>query len=258
MPQKPFAVPPAPSVSRAPRRVALLEVDPDLGRGLNGQRAAEARSALTVPIVDVPPGAWPLDVRDDVGAGLLLLEGVVLREVVVSGARSAEILGPGDVLAPSPPPEDALLARYSELSTLTAARIALLGEDVVERASAYPQVLLALADRTARRVERLGTQHAVVQVTRVDLRLEGLFWHLAERFGRVTPDGVQLALKLPHRTLARLVGARRPSVTTALGQLSARGSVRRRSDGTWLLAGQAPTQLDGPGVSSERAALNDA
>jgi hypothetical protein len=37
-----------------------------------------------------------------------------------------------------------------------------------------------------------------------------------------------------------MVGARRPSVTTALGQLMARGEIERRSDGEWLLRGAAP------------------
>jgi hypothetical protein len=37
-----------------------------------------------------------------------------------------------------------------------------------------------------------------------------------------------------------MVGARRPSVTTALGQLIARGEVERRPDGGWLLRGEPP------------------
>jgi CRP/FNR family transcriptional regulator, cyclic AMP receptor protein len=42
-------------------------------------------------------------------------------------------------------------------------------------------------------------------------------------------------LRLPHRTLAGMIGARRPTVTTALGQLIARGDIARRRDGSWLL-----------------------
>jgi CRP/FNR family transcriptional regulator, cyclic AMP receptor protein len=37
-----------------------------------------------------------------------------------------------------------------------------------------------------------------------------------------------------------MVGARRPSVTTALGQLIARGDIERRPDGGWILHGQPP------------------
>lgn len=252
----PPAGPQHPGAASPQRKIPVLEVDSDLGRTLAPSQSAEARASLTATVADVAPGPWQPFPGEDDGAGVLVLEGVLLREIVVSGARSAEILAAGDLLAPSAPPVDALLPRYCELTALTAVRVAVLDSDFVRRASQWPGVLTGIAERTARRVERLGTQHAIVQVTRVDLRLEGLFWHLAERFGRVTPDGVHLALRLPHRTLARLVGARRPSVTTALGQLSSRGAVRRRSDGTWLLTGDAPTQLDGPAPSIERAAAN--
>jgi hypothetical protein len=37
-----------------------------------------------------------------------------------------------------------------------------------------------------------------------------------------------------------MVGARRPSVTTALGQLISRGEIERRPDGGWLLRGEPP------------------
>jgi hypothetical protein len=37
-----------------------------------------------------------------------------------------------------------------------------------------------------------------------------------------------------------MVGARRPSVTTALGQLIAREEIERRPDGGWLLRGSPP------------------
>jgi hypothetical protein len=37
-----------------------------------------------------------------------------------------------------------------------------------------------------------------------------------------------------------MVGARRPSVTTALGQLMARGAIERRQDGAWILRGGPP------------------
>jgi hypothetical protein len=33
-----------------------------------------------------------------------------------------------------------------------------------------------------------------------------------------------------------LIGARRPTITSALGQLAARSVLTRRTDGTWLLA----------------------
>jgi CRP-like cAMP-binding protein len=69
-----------------------------------------------------------------------------------------------------------------------------------------------------------------------------LFWHFAGRWGRVRGDGVLLPLRLTHTVLADLVAARRPTVTTALSDLSKRGLIRAVDDG-WLLLGQAPTEV---------------
>jgi hypothetical protein len=48
---------------------------------------------------------------------------------------------------------------------------------------------------------------------------------------------VTVPLVLPHRFLASLIGARRPTVSTALGRLAARGELERLPDGTWLVHG---------------------
>jgi CRP-like cAMP-binding protein len=69
----------------------------------------------------------------------------------------------------------------------------------------------------------------------VELRVHALLWHLADRFGRVTPDGVHLPVPLTHRTIGSLVGARRPTVTLAVGELERAGTVHRDGLGGWLL-----------------------
>jgi DNA-binding GntR family transcriptional regulator len=70
-----------------------------------------------------------------------------------------------------------------------------------------------------------------------------LLWYLADRWGRVTPDGVIVPLRLTHETLARLVGAQRPSVTTAIRQLEEEGHLRRTPDRLWLLCGDPPERM---------------
>jgi CRP/FNR family transcriptional regulator, cyclic AMP receptor protein len=87
---------------------------------------------------------------------------------------------------------------------------------------------------------RLATTQAISQLTRVDRRLKALFWHLAERWGRVSGDGVIVPRALTHRILGQLVGARRPTVSTALSDLADRGELVRRADGSWLLRGDPP------------------
>jgi DNA-binding FadR family transcriptional regulator len=86
-------------------------------------------------------------------------------------------------------------------------------------------------------VRRSITQ-AISQLNRVDRRLLALFWHLAERWGRVSRDGIAVPLVLSHRLIGELVGARRPTVSTALAELAREGELIRREDGTWLLTGE--------------------
>src|ERR1044072_3540550 len=86
----------------------------------------------------------------------------------------------------------------------------------------YPEITAGLFDRLSERSLRLATTQAISQLTRVDRRLKALFWHLAERWGRVSGDGVIVPLALTHRILGQLVGARRPTVSTALSELAER------------------------------------
>lgn len=77
----------------------------------------------------------------------------------------------------------------------------------------------------------------------MDTRLLVLLWYLADRWGRVRPDGILVPLKLTHETLGRLIGARRPSVTTALHTLTEQGRISRSQERFWILHGDPPTSL---------------
>jgi CRP/FNR family transcriptional regulator len=72
---------------------------------------------------------------------------------------------------------------------------------------------------------------AIALEPRLERRLLLKLQQLAERFGRVTPRGVRLDLRLTHQELAGMVGAVRESVTIALGNLAKQGalSVRNRT-----------------------------
>jgi hypothetical protein len=78
----------------------------------------------------------------------------------------------------------------------------------------------------------------------VDERLLLLLWHMADRWGRVTPHGVSLSLRLTHELLADLIAVQRPSVTLSLQQLERQGRIARDS-GKILLLGQPPFAADG-------------
>jgi hypothetical protein len=98
-----------------------------------------------------------------------------------------------------------------------------------------------LIDRLSQRSARLATTQAISQMTKVDRRLVALFWHLAERWGRMTAAGVHVPLRISHRLLGQLVGARRPTISAAVSQLAISGELVRRPDSTWLLTGDSAT-----------------
>jgi CRP/FNR family transcriptional regulator, cyclic AMP receptor protein len=72
---------------------------------------------------------------------------------------------------------------------------------------------------------------AIALEPRVERRILLKIRQLAERWGRVTPRGVRLDLRLTHQELADMVGAVRESVTIGLGNLARQDviSVRDRT-----------------------------
>jgi hypothetical protein len=237
--------------------INLLQVDPELGEGLNPQERSGAERVLSVPVRALDPGPWePLEDFEDVTpvVGVLVVDGVLTRDVVFAGRTTTELLGAGDLLRPwdddvqfEPLPFGVAWHVHAP------ARIAILDTRVAMAAGRWPAIAAALGNRYIRRSRSLAFQRAIAQLPRVDDRLIVLLWALAERWGRVGPEGVRLPLDLPHRTLATLVGARRPSVTTALTGLAREGLVERVRDG-WLLHGDPaevlPRRLHADGALS--------
>ena len=220
--------------------IPLLEADPELGEGLAAPELEAATRAVAVHARTLDAGPWePLDEHWPVPPvlGLLVLEGVVTRDIVFAGRTTTELIGGGDILRPS---EDDV--QFDPLPFAVAwhihepTRVALLDGRVALATARWPVLAGSLSRRHVRRARGLAFQLAIAQLPRVDDRLLVLLWALAERWGRVSPSGVRLPLALPHRTLATLVGARRPSVTTALSGLARDGLVERTDDG-WLLHG---------------------
>jgi CRP/FNR family transcriptional regulator, cyclic AMP receptor protein len=231
-----------------PDRLPLLTAVPWLGELLSPERRRTLEAALRVDVRHISRG--PLELgrlqsASPTNVGLLLIEGVVSREVVLRGTSSAELLGPGDLIRPWDLSAGGELldtgVRWSVVSD--DARAALLDRRFAAELGAYPEVTVALIDRINARSARIATTQAISQLQRVDQRLMALFTHLAERWGRVTSDGVLLPLRLSHRMLGDLIGARRPTVSSAIGDLVRAGELVRRDDGSWLLRPEPAAQV---------------
>jgi hypothetical protein len=225
-----------------PQRVApLLDLDPDLGQFLDGPRLDDARRQLLVRVRRIATGPWNtarLSVADAGHLGLLVLDGVLSREVLAADVISTELIGPGELLRPwQIAPDPALLRVSARWSVLADTRVAVLDRRLTSQLGAFPEIVSLLVERMTARTQRLAVTQAISQLNRVDQRLLTLFWHLAERWGRMTANGVAIPLTLSHRMLSQLVGARRPTVSTALGELARAGEIVRLDDGSWLLTG---------------------
>jgi CRP/FNR family transcriptional regulator, cyclic AMP receptor protein len=220
-------------------RLPLLDADPELGDLLRGDRAAAARRDLRLDVCEIARGEWHPSkfVAPQRGSiGVLVLEGVVSRQLRIQECPSVELLGPMDIISSWHGQDDPHAERWSALEPLT---IGLLDGPRAAAIARYPEILLVLLERSEARARRLAHTQAISQLTGVDRRVEALLWHLADRFGKVRLDGVALTVDLSHRMIGDLIGARRPTVSAAIARLIAENRISREAGGRWVLHADA-------------------
>jgi CRP-like cAMP-binding protein len=228
---------------RSPRAVVLQE-DPDLGSQVPPEHLEAAERASVAPLVRAARGMWDAVTdagRTHGGQGLLVLDGLLVRRVGFADRWAAELLGPGDLLRPlEHDGEQATLPFEATWRVLIDLRLAILDRAWTQRMAAFPDVGARLTGRALLRARRLANTIAISQHARLDDRLRLLLWELADRYGRVLPDGVHVDLPLTHELLSHIACARKPSVTSALARLAEDG-LAERLDGGWLLQGDPPS-----------------
>ena len=228
--------------------VRVLEEDPGLAASLDDAERAVAAQHLIAAEMKVPRGPWTGahslgQTRGDLG--FLVLDGLIVRETVIGRHTTAELLGAGDLLRPwdqqgEEGPEAPIETRHA-WRILQPARFAVLDARFAALCSRLPPVTAELLSRTLRRSRLLSLLLGLSAMPRLDARLLALLWHLADRWGTVRPEGTLVPLRLTHATLAQLVGAQRPSVTSALTSLEQRGLLSKLPHGGgWLLLGDPP------------------
>jgi hypothetical protein len=227
--------------------ISIIDADPDLGELLDASERERARREALTKERRLSVGDWDAANAvepDSNHRGFLVIDGLLSREVEVLGRRCVELIGSADVLRPWRwDPEGSHVQAEVGWVVLEPTRLAVLDHGLVSRIAQWPQLGVELFARGTRCAHSLAVALAISHRQRVDERLLLTLWHAAERWGRVTPEGVVLPLPLPHRRLADLVGAHRPAVTTAMGELVRSGAISRREDGTWVLRGSPPAQL---------------
>jgi CRP/FNR family cyclic AMP-dependent transcriptional regulator len=223
-------------------RIALLDVDPDLVGHASPAEIAAIRDKLTAPVYRLPSGIMPAPPRrgGDGHLGYLVLKGLLLYEVSACGRATAELLGVGDLVRPWSRDPGGTLESNARWIVLEQVLLADLGMVNNSRLVDSRDIVAALVMRCADRAEAVAIQRSITAHVRVDVRVLAYLWHLADRFGVVVPGAVKLDIPLTHAVLARLVGARRPTVTTALQRLIQLGYLRREGR-AFVLVGDAST-----------------
>jgi CRP/FNR family cyclic AMP-dependent transcriptional regulator len=227
-------------------RVRLLDADPSLAAGLSEEERAAARRYAVADVMEFSRGVhYPRDLFDGDGLlGLLVLDGLLVRQVAVGDRHCGELVGPGAVLRPWDDfGETAPLPFEVSWRVIQDVRVAQLDRRFLVTIVHWPALIETFIARATERAHTLAFNVAIHCLRHVHLRVLALLWHLADRFGRVTPEGTHVPLALSHADLAELVGAQRPSVSVALKRLADDGLVRRARDNGWLLSHEPPSEL---------------
>ncbi len=227
------------------RRVRLLDEDPELGAELAPEDFAQARRYAVTELAELDRGLhvpWSVGTADLLG--LLVLDGLLIRSVQVAERRCGELVGPGSILRPWDH-----FGRYAPLPfevswrVIEPVRLGLLHQRLVTVGARWPPLIHAIVQRAVGRSHALALDVAIHSLQHIELRLLVLFWHLADRFGRVTREGTVVPVRLTHGDVAELIGSQRPSASAHLSALAKRDELVRRQDRTWLLRGDPPVEL---------------
>jgi CRP/FNR family cyclic AMP-dependent transcriptional regulator len=109
-------------------------------------------------------GAWQVArMRAPSGAslGLLMLDGVISRELSIADTVSVELLGPGDLIRPWPAADRTrLLGVDVQCWVLSPTTVVLLDRPVAAELAAWPEIVARLHDRLTERSERLAIGRA--------------------------------------------------------------------------------------------------
>jgi len=233
----------------------LADIDPDLTQSLSDEER-ELAQRLSLRVLEVGEEELHLaaTLAHERAAGLIVVEGMVRHHLRIGERLAIRLLAAGEILACGDRPGSMLLS-LSQWYTSGGTRLAVLGEEFLLAIRRWPRLYTAMQQRMAAQAERLAAQLVICQLPRVEDRLLAILWLLAESWGRVTPAGTTVPLALTHEALGALVGARRSTVTLALGELTSRGAIVHQDRG-WLLL-ERPVELSGEASQIEAPRLLD-
>ena len=186
----------------------------------------EGQQALRAGVIEVglPRGDRLFDEGDAGDRLYVILEGKIkLTRAAADGRENLlSVLGPGEMFGElslfDPRP------RTASAVAVTDARLAALAHESLRSwLTGRPDVAMHLLQALAQRLRRTNDVMADLVFTDVPGRVAKALLDLADRFGELQPEGLQVHHDLTQEELAQLVGASRETVNKALADFAARG-----------------------------------
>jgi len=200
-----------------------------------GGKAAEAQVKLPTEMVL----AGPVELSHVLALGrssfgALVVSGIVTRDVTVGERTSRRLLGPGDFVREEPTQEGSVPVAHA-ITAVTPTRLAVMDDHLLVAVRRWPRLLTGLVEHLSRQTDNAVLQMTIAQQRKVEDRVRLLLAMIADRWGQAVPEGTKIDLRLTHTAIAQLVGARRPTVSMALGALVREGELIRDVDSRWVL-----------------------
>jgi CRP/FNR family transcriptional regulator, cyclic AMP receptor protein len=228
---------PYPNAFSGPR-VSLLAAARLFAGAIPAEDQRMASRVLALPRIELTVGPWDVPARDSWdgrATAVVVVSGILARELSLNRRSAAELFGAGDIIDPWSGPAGPLPLEVN-WSALQAVTVAVLDGRFGMAARRWPALRAVVSVGRGLRAERLAYRTAILQLPRVEQRVLALMWEWADRWGKVGLDGVVVHVPATHELIGRLVAARRPTVSLALAALAEQQLVRRGPDGEWILA----------------------
>jgi hypothetical protein len=168
--RRPTKSPPMPTPLRPTpgTTVRVLDEDLELAAAVDQAVFKQARLAAVAPLLVVPKGPWeppPAPRARGRDFGLLILSGLLVRDMELAGRSFVELRGPEDLLRPWDDAADvtSVSARIS-WTAREPTRLAWLDGDFASSICSWPQITAALVARATRRARLLSFRLAILEL----------------------------------------------------------------------------------------------
>lgn len=142
------------------------------------------------------------------------------RQSILGFVEPGEVFGESALVDPHSRREE-----YAE--TVEASEIVWLPGDIIRKiAEQNPALSLGITRLIGLRRKRVERRLRHLLFLPTKKRLCHLILELAEEYGKETPEGIALSIRLSHQDLAAVIGATRETVTVLLGELQGDGLIQ--------------------------------